>query len=91
MHTLCMTHGAANPRRFRVGERVRFIDPPIIAAFVPSGTTGVIRARTGYRALEIECDGTTVAVTDFPENLEKATKVVPYIPAMKFVSRRNPC
>ena len=86
------TTGAANPRRLHVGNRVRFIDPPILAKFVPAGVTGKITAKVGYRAFEVECDGLPLAIVDLPENLQKCRtveSVTPYAPIAKFISRKK--
>ena len=84
-----MTTGAASPRQFRVGNRVRFVDAPLSAQFIPAGTTGIVTDRLGYRAFEITCDGTPIPVTDFPENLQKSAQAAPYMPTTVFVSKRK--
>ena len=91
-YTPLHTTGAADPRRFRVGNRIRFIDAPILAQFVPSGTTATVTARIGYRAFEVECDGHALAIIDFPENMRKCgaqEAPSPYALPAKFVSRKK--
>ena len=88
-YTPLLTTGASDPRRFRVGNHIRFIDAPILAQFIPSGTTATVTARVGYRAFEFVCDGHPVALIDFPENLRKCVEQLPYVPITKFVSRKK--
>jgi len=89
MYTPFLTTGAADPRRFRVGNRIRFVEAPISAQFVPAGVTGIIKARAGYRAFEVECDGHPIVLFEFPENMRKCAEPKPYTPAAKFISRRK--
>jgi len=89
-YTPFQTTGMADPRRLHVGNRVRFIDVPILAKFIPAGTTGTITAKIGYRAFEVQCDGYPIGVIDMPENIRKCSKQpTPYKPAMRFTSRRK--
>lgn len=88
------TFGYQPPRRmFRIGTRVQFIDPPILAKFIPSSVTGRIVAKRGYRAYEIACDGNAAPiVADFPENLRVRSASEPataYAPVAKFVSKKG--
>lgn len=92
MYTPFATTGAADPRRLHVGNRVRFIDTPILAKFVPAGVTGKIKAKVGYRAFEVACDGYALAVISMPENLQRCpahVSATPYTPVTNFASRRK--
>ena len=83
------TTGLASPKRFHVGSRVEFIDPPLAASFIPAGITGTITGRVGYRAFEVACDGHALSVIDLPENMRKSARRVPYAPTTRFVSKRK--
>ncbi len=89
MHTPFASATHTNPQRLRVGNHIQFVGNPVLAQFVPEGITGKITARIGYRAFEVECDGHALAVIDFPENLRRTNKTVPYAIPAKFVSRRK--